>query len=289
MPHNIYLHSALVKSRQVDRSRPAEVKEANMYYLIECTVALFVSLLINIFVIAVFGAVFYKKTNMDVYKKCAESGSSYINILPKDNRTLDVDIFKGGVVIGCYFGTPALYIWAIGILAAGQSSTMTGTYSGQFVMEGFLNLTWSRFARVTLTRSLAIIPTVIVAAVQDVSNLSSMNDILNVLQSILLPFALIPILTFTSLKTLMHQFTNGIFGKLVGVLITLVVMAVNAYFVVDFVEHLGSVYLYILAGIILFLYLVFVIYLLWLSSVAAGISCLRLGQEGRFNHEVLRN
>ncbi|XP_067890805.1 natural resistance-associated macrophage protein 1-like [Heterodontus francisci] len=289
MPHNIYLHSALVKSRQVDRSRPAEVKEANMYFLIECSIALFVSLLINIFVISVFGAAFYNQTNMDVYNVCAKSGSPYIHILPQNNNTLEVDIFKGGVVLGCYFGSPALYIWAIGILAAGQSSTMTGTYSGQFVMEGFLNLSWSRFARVTLTRALAIIPTVVVAACQDVSNLSNMNDILNVLQSVLLPFALIPILTFTSLGTLMHQFKNGTFGNIVGVLITLLILTVNAYFVVDYVEHLGSVYLYVLAGVILFLYVVFVLYLLWLSCVVAGITCLNFGHERQFNYEILCN
>ncbi|XP_048455247.1 natural resistance-associated macrophage protein 2-like [Rhincodon typus] len=185
MPHNIYLHSALVKSRHIDRSKPSEVKEANMYYLIECSIALFVSLLINIFVIAVFGAAFYQKSNMDVYNVCARSGSPYLHVLPKDNNTLEVDIFKGGVVLGCYFGSLALYIWAVGILAAGQSSTMTGTYSGQFVMEGFLNLSWTRFKRVTLTRSLAIIPTLLVAVFQDMSSLSNMNDILNVLQSIL--------------------------------------------------------------------------------------------------------
>ncbi|GCB81713.1 hypothetical protein scyTo_0022555, partial [Scyliorhinus torazame] len=95
MPHNIYLHSALVKSRQVNRSSAAEVKEANKYYLIECSIALFVSLLINIFVIAVFGAAFYGKSNMDVYNMCAKSGSPYLDKLPKDNHTLEVDIFKG--------------------------------------------------------------------------------------------------------------------------------------------------------------------------------------------------
>uniref|UniRef100_UPI00398F0CD7 natural resistance-associated macrophage protein 1-like n=1 Tax=Pristiophorus japonicus TaxID=55135 RepID=UPI00398F0CD7 len=287
MPHNIYLHSALVKSRQVDRSRPVEVREANMYYLIECTIALFVSLLINIFVIAVFGGAFYHRTNMDVHDICAASGSPYTNIFPQNNGSLQVDIFKGGVVLGCFFGSPALYIWAIGILAAGQSSTMTGTYAGQFVMEGFLKLTWSRFARVTLTRSLAIVPTVIVAAYQDVSNLSSMNDILNVLQSILLPFALIPILTFTSLRTLMHQFTNGTLGKIVGVLITMLVIAVNAYFVADFVEHLDNVYLYVVAGVLLLLYVLFVVYLLWLSCVAAGITGRNFNQGRRFDHEIL--
>ncbi|XP_044540397.1 natural resistance-associated macrophage protein 2-like, partial [Gracilinanus agilis] len=89
-----------------------------------------------------------------------------------------------GVVLGCYFGPAALYIWAVGILAAGQSSTMTGTYSGQFVMEGFLNLRWSRFARVILTRSIAIVPTLLVSAFHDVEHLTGMNDFLNVLQSL---------------------------------------------------------------------------------------------------------
>lgn len=116
-----------------------------------------------------------------------------------------------GVVLGCFFGPAALYIWAVGVLAAGQSSTMTGTYSGQFVMEvriwagsvggqagldpgapvkvslcpqGFLNLRWSRFARVLLTRSLAITPTLLVAIFQDIQHLTGMNDFLNVLQSL---------------------------------------------------------------------------------------------------------
>ncbi|XP_078083894.1 natural resistance-associated macrophage protein 1-like [Mustelus asterias] len=289
MPHNIYLHSALVKTRQVNRSKPSEVKEANMYYLIECTIALFISLLINIFVIAVFGAAFYQKTNMDVYNVCEKSGSPYLDKLPKNNNSLEVDIFKGGVVLGCYFGEPALYIWAVGILAAGQSSTMTGTYAGQFVMEGFLNLSWSRFKRVTLTRSLAIVPTVIVAAWLGVSNLTSMNDILNVLQSILLPFALIPILTFTSLKSLMGQFSNGIIGKIIGVFITLLILGVNAYFVVDFVDHLSRVYEYVIAGVVLFFYLVFVIYLSWLSCVVAGIKCQCVGQGRRPTYEILRD
>ncbi|XP_059823490.1 natural resistance-associated macrophage protein 2-like isoform X1 [Hypanus sabinus] len=287
MPHNIYLHSALVKSRKVDQSNSAAVREANMYYFIECSIALFISLLINLFVISVFGAAFYKKSNMDVYQVCANSSSPYINQLPQDNSTLEVDIFKGGVVLGCYFGTPALYIWAIGILAAGQSSTMTGTYSGQFVMEGFLNLSWSRFKRVVLTRALAIVPTVIVAACQDVSKVSNMNDILNVLQSILLPFALIPILTFTNLRTLMHEFTNGRLSQFVGVLITLLVLAVNAYFVVVYVVNLGNLYWYIAAAIILILYVVFVLYLLWLSCVASGICGLTSGQEQRFTHEIV--
>uniref|UniRef100_A0A8C1YCD5 Solute carrier family 11 member 2 n=1 Tax=Cyprinus carpio TaxID=7962 RepID=A0A8C1YCD5_CYPCA len=210
MPHNIYLHSALVKSRDINRENKKEVKEANKYYFIESSIALFVSFLINVFVVAVFAEAFYGRTNMEVSLQCNETGSAHSELFPANNETLEVDIYKGGVVLGCFFGPAALYIWAIGILAAGQSSTMTGTYSGQFVMEGFLNLRWSRFARVLLTRSIAIFPTLLVAVFQDVQHLTGMNDFLNVLQSMQLPFALIPILTFTSLTSLMNDFANGL-------------------------------------------------------------------------------
>ncbi|KQL03089.1 hypothetical protein AAES_33062 [Amazona aestiva] len=115
---------------------------------------------------------------------CVNASSPHSSLFPNNNETLEVDIYKGGAVLGCYFGPAALYIWAIGILAAGQSSTMTGTYSGQFVMEGFLNLRWSRFARVLLTRSIAITPTLFVAIFQDVEHLTGMNDFLNVLMSL---------------------------------------------------------------------------------------------------------
>ncbi|XP_068589237.1 natural resistance-associated macrophage protein 2-like isoform X2 [Cebidichthys violaceus] len=183
MPHNIYLHSALVKSRDVDRSNKKEVKEANKYFFIESTIALFVSFLINVFVVAVFAEGFYGRTNQEVYSVCNQTGSPHSHLFPLNNETLEVNLYKGGVVLGCFFGPAALYIWAVGILAAGQSSTMTGTYSGQFVMEGFLNLRWSRFARVFLTRSIAITPTLLVAIFQDVQHLTGMNDFLNVLQS----------------------------------------------------------------------------------------------------------
>ncbi|KAE8626741.1 hypothetical protein XENTR_v10006729 [Xenopus tropicalis] len=184
MPHNMYLHSALVKSREINRANKKEVREANKYFFIESSIALFISFLINVFVVAVFAEAFYGKTNQEVFNECLNKSSPQSNLFPNNTDPLQVDIFKGGVVLGCFFGAPALYIWAVGILAAGQSSTMTGTYSGQFVMEGFLNLKWSRFARVFLTRSIAITPTLLVAIFQDVQHLTGMNDFLNVLQSL---------------------------------------------------------------------------------------------------------
>ncbi|NWU00894.1 NRAM2 protein, partial [Urocynchramus pylzowi] len=158
MPHNMYLHSALVKSRQVNRADKREVREANKYFFIESCIALFVSFIINIFVVTVFAEAFFNKTNADVNQVCANSSIPHSSHFPNNSDTLEVDIYKGGVVLGCYFGPAALYIWAIGILAAGQSSTMTGTYSGQFVMEGFLNLRWSCTTHSLLTPYLLLTP-----------------------------------------------------------------------------------------------------------------------------------
>ena len=116
----------------------------------------------------------------------------------RSDEILKADLFKGGIFLGCTFGVACTYIWAVGILASGQSSTMTGTYSGQFAMEGFLNLKWKRWQRVLLTRTIAMGPTFSLAYFSDIENLTGMNDILNALMSIQLPFAIIPTLTFTS-------------------------------------------------------------------------------------------
>ncbi|GAB5573777.1 natural resistance-associated macrophage protein 2 isoform X1 [Prionailurus iriomotensis] len=277
MPHNMYLHSALVKSRQVNRANKQEVREANKYFFIESCIALFVSFIINVFVVSVFAEAFFEKTNDQVVAVCRNASSPHTSLFPDDNSTLAVDIYKGGVVLGCYFGPAALYIWAVGILAAGQSSTMTGTYSGQFVMEGFLNLKWSRFARVILTRSIAIIPTLLVAIFQDVEHLTGMNDFLNVLQSLQLPFALIPILTFTSLRPVMSDFANGIGWRIAGGILVLIVCSINMYFVMVYVQELGHVALYVVAAVVSVAYLSFVLYLGWQCLIALGMSFLDCG------------
>uniref|UniRef100_A0A670YDK9 Natural resistance-associated macrophage protein 1 n=1 Tax=Pseudonaja textilis TaxID=8673 RepID=A0A670YDK9_PSETE len=262
MPHNIYLHSSLVKTREVDRANQKAVKEANMYFLIESTIALFVSFLINLFVMSVFGQAFFQHSNQEAHDVCANQSlflnQSIFPNFPENNETVTVDIFQG---VRCYFGPIALYIWAVGILAAGQSSTMTGTYAGQFVMEGFLQLRWSRFARVVFTRSFAILPTVFVAAFRNVGDLTGLNDLLNVLQSILLPFAVIPVLTFTSMEPLMKDFVNGIIGKFLMVLITGLICAINLYFVVTSVITLNYLAYYIAISFVLLAYVAFVCYL----------------------------
>lgn len=102
-----------------------------------------------------------------------------------------------------------MYIWAIGILAAGESSTMTGTYAGQFAMEGFLNLQWARWKRVLFTRTIAIIPTFLLAFYSNIEDLTDMNDILNAVMMLQLPFATLPTIAFTSSSQIMGEFKNG--------------------------------------------------------------------------------
>ena len=243
MPHNIYLHSALVKSREVDRSKKINKRDANLYFTIESAIALFVSFFINVFVVSVFAEAFYSRHGGDaerildscpVLRNATEENKrlwSRIENNESVNTTLDVDLFQGGLFLGCEFHLVALYIWAVGILAAGESSTMTGTYAGQFAMEGFLNIKWARWKRVLFTRSIAIAPTLLVAIFADIRHLTNMNDILNVLQSLQLPFALFPILHFTNEARVMSSFKNGLIMKAIIWLLAIGVISINGYLV----------------------------------------------------------
>ncbi|XP_078321273.1 natural resistance-associated macrophage protein 2-like isoform X2 [Crassostrea virginica] len=269
MPHNIYLHSALVKSRDVDRTKRDHIQEANKYFFVEAAIALFISFLINVFVTAVFAEGFYGRNITQVYDSCIERDVPHASVFNTTN--LEVDIFRGGVFLGCQFGLAAMYIWAVGILAAGQSSTMTGTYTGQFVMEGFLNLKWKRWIRVLFTRSIAIFPTILVASFSGIQDLTQMNDMLNVLMSMQLPFALIPILTFTSSESIMGDFKNGRFMSIFTALLAVLVIGINLFFISVYIHSLPSHWaVYVAVSVLVILYLTFVLYLVWFCLVSNG-------------------
>ncbi|XP_067615918.1 protein Malvolio isoform X7 [Eurosta solidaginis] len=185
-----------------------------------------------------------------------------VSFADNNNNTdpIDADIYKGGLFLGCTFGAVAMYIWGIGILAAGQSSTMTGTYAGQFSMEGFLNLQWPRWRRVLFTRLIAIVPTFCLAFFTRMEDLTSLNDVLNAVMSLQLPFAAIPTIAFTSCIGIMGEFVNGVGNKIVSIMLTAVVITVNIYFVITQVKSLdGAFVALICVGAIL--YLLFNMYL----------------------------
>lgn len=274
MPHNLYLHSGLVKSREVNRADKRKVGEANFYFFIESCVALAVSFVINVFVVSVFAHGLYNKTNRDVLEICVAHDSPYSDAFKNNTNPIDVDIYKGGVFLGCQFGIVALYIWAIGILAAGQSSTMTGCYAGQFAMEGFLNLQWSRWKRVLFTRAVAILPTFFVASYSDINDLTKMNDNLNAVMSLQLPFATIPAIAFTSNPSIMGDFVNNMSTKIVTICLSIVVIGINTTFFFDLLfsdrkDHLPMLVILLLL-VYGFIYVIMVVYLVLHMVVSFG-------------------
>lgn len=248
MPHNVFLHSALVQSRDVDHKKRGRVQEALNYYTIESTFALVISFIINLFVMTVFAKSFYGTPE-------AES----------------IGLVNAGYYLQKQYGGgmfPILYIWAIGLLAAGQSSTITGTYAGQFIMGGFLNLRLKKWIRALITRSFAIIPTIIVALIFDTSDdmLDVLNEWLNVLQSVQIPFAVIPLLYLVSKEEIMGIFRIGPVLKTISWLVAILVIMINGYLILDFFSSevrgllFGSVVCVFAAA-----YALFIVYLIWRS------------------------
>ncbi|GFP83923.1 metal transporter nramp2 [Phtheirospermum japonicum] len=216
MPHNVFLHSALVQSREIDPTKKGQVQEALNYYSIESSAALAVTFMINLFVTAVFAKGFY--------------GSKQADSIGLVNAGQYLEEKYGGGIF------PILYIWGIGLLAAGQSSTITGTYAGQFIMGGFLNLRLKKSVRALITRSCAIIPTMIVALLfnKSESSLDVLNEWLNVLQSMQIPFALIPLLTLVSKEQVMGVFKIGPTLERTAWTVAALVMVINGYLLLDF-------------------------------------------------------
>ncbi|KAM7516478.1 hypothetical protein LguiA_006061 [Lonicera macranthoides] len=248
MPHNVFLHSALVQSRDVDHQKIGRVREALNYYSIESTIALAISFVINLLVTTVFAKAFY--------------GTEEANSIGLENAGQYLAEKYGGGVL------PILYIWAIGLLAAGQSSTITGTYAGQFIMGGFLNLRLKKWLRALITRSFAIIPTLIVALIFDTSEgtLDVLNEWLNVLQSAQIPFALIPLLCIVSKESLMGVFKIGPVLKMVSWLVAALVIVINGYMLLEFFssEVTGVLFTSVVFAITV-AYLAFVLYLVFRS------------------------
>lgn len=281
MPHNFYLHSALVKSRAVDRKNKKAVKEANFYFLIESAIALLASFIINTFVVAVFAKAFYGKTYGDVYHNCLRHNNPHAHYFNKTmNETVEANLFNGGIFLGCQFGPAAMYIWAIGLLAAGQSSTMTGTYSGQFAMEGFLNINWARWKRVLFTRSIAIVPTLAMAFSRGIDKLTGLNDFLNVLMSLQLPFAILPLLTFTNDEKVMGEYKNHLIIKIITWALSGIIIAINLYFTAQQITVIDNTNWYIPIGALIFVWIAF--YLV-MAYYAAGFTFIRkLNRQQRF-------
>ena len=186
MPHNLYLHSSIVQSRRYERT-PAGKREAIHMANIDSALALMIALFVNAAILIVAAAVFHRSGHFEV----AAIQDAYKMLSP---------LLGAGA---------ASTLFAIALLASGQNSSITGTLAGQVVMEGFIHIRLSPWLRRMITRSLAIIPTIIVVAFMGERGTEKLLILSQVILSLQLSFAVVPLVMFTGSRRRMGEFVNG--------------------------------------------------------------------------------
>jgi manganese transport protein len=209
MPHNLYLHSSIVQSRKYERT-PQGRREAITMANIDSGAALTLALFVNAAILIVAAAVFHRTGHYDV----AAIQDAYKLLSP---------------LVGA---AGASTLFAVALLASGQNSSITGTIAGQVVMEGFIHLTIAPWLRRLITRSLAIIPTIIVVAFTGEAGTEKLLILSQVILSLQLSFAVIPLVIFTGNKNLMGEFVNSRSTKALAWFTALLIAVLNAWFLV---------------------------------------------------------
>ncbi|QAY65726.1 Nramp family divalent metal transporter [Paenibacillus protaetiae] len=204
MPHNLYLHSSIVQTRQFDRT-PQGKRQAIRYSTWDSTIALFFALLINAAILIIAAATFHKAGMTEV----AEIGDAYHLLAPMLGTTL------------------ASIMFGVALLASGQNSTLTGTLAGQIVMEGFLNIRLPQWLRRLVTRLIAVIPAVIVTAMYGEKGTNDLLILSQVILSFQLSFAVVPLITFTSSRKMMGEFANRLWLKVTAWAIAVIIIVLN--------------------------------------------------------------
>ena len=210
MPHNLYLHSSLVQTRKFDRSK-AGIKQALKYNLIDSTIALNLAFFVNAAILILAAATFYKNGMFDV----AEIQDAHQFLAP---------------ILGTKW---APILFAVALIAAGQSSTITGTLAGQIVMEGYLNLRIQPWVRRIITRLIAIVPAVIVILIYGESVTGKLLILSQVILSLQLGFAIIPLIHFVSDKSKMNGFHINTITQIAAWVIASIIVSLNAKLVFD--------------------------------------------------------
>ncbi len=210
MPHNLYLHSAIVQTRQYERT-PEGKREAIKYCNIDSALALTFAFFVNAAILIVAAAVFYRSGHHEV----AEITDAYKLLSP---------------LLGV---TGASMLFAVALLASGQNSTLTGTLAGQIVMEGFLNIRLKPWLRRLVTRLIAIIPAIIVSFFYGASGTAKLLIFSQVVLSMQLSFAVFPLVAFTSDKAKMGEFVNGAILKTISWTAAVVIAGLNVWLLLE--------------------------------------------------------
>lgn len=205
MPHNLYLHSALVQSRRFQKDE-ASIRRAIQFNSIDSTVALTIAFFVNAAILVLAATVFFGKQSVTL------PGGQVVPF-SADSDWIRVAYLTLAPLLGA---TAASTLFAIALLASGQSSTITGTLAGQVVMEGFMRWRIQPWVRRLITRSLAILPAVFVIGLRGESSVTDLLVLSQVVLALQLPFAMFPLLQFTSSRKRMGAWKNGWFLLIAG-------------------------------------------------------------------------
>jgi manganese transport protein len=230
MPHNLYLHSALVQSRRVG-SDEASLRRAIRFNTLDSIVALSIAFLVNAAILVLAATVFYGHDSVAL-------PDGQVVAFNEDSDWIRVAYLTLAPLLGT---AAASTLFAVALLASGQSSTITGTLAGQVVMEGFLHWRLRPWVRRLITRLLAILPAVIVIGLRGDGSVTDLLTLSQVVLALQLPFAMFPLLHFTSSRRRMGKFANGWFLLVAGWATCLLITALDVYGLPDALQRAWKV------------------------------------------------
>ena len=243
MPHNLYLHSALVQTRKIERSSKG-IRKSILYNFIDSAVALNAAFFVNASILILAATAFFSTGNSQV-ARIEEAHSMLAPLLGSELAPI---------------------LFAIALIAAGQSSTVTGTLAGQIVMEGYLKLRLNPWIRRLLTRLIAIVPAVLVIGIMGEEHVDALLIFSQVILSLQLGFAVIPLIHFVSDKTTMGEFVINWKVKAMAWVVASILVFLNGNlvlgFVISYFEGAGNGFVKILLIVLVLLFLALLIYII---------------------------
>jgi manganese transport protein len=269
MPHNLYLHSALVQTRKIDRTDEG-IKQAIKFNRIDTTIALNLAFFVNAAILIVAASVFFKTGNSDV-----------------------AEIKEAHRLLPAFLGNVAPVLFAVALIAAGQSSTVTGTLAGQIIMEGYLSLRINPLLRRLITRMVAIVPALIVIIIYGEKNVDALLILSQVILSLQLGFAIIPLIHFVSDKKTMGKFAINPIQKIAAWVIATVLVYLNLKMLVNEMTKVfiaGALWqqvLVSLAAVICIALLIYVIIHPFITKVKQDVSIKMHPEVNTFNNLII--
>jgi len=225
MPHNLYLHSALVQSRRLQKDEKS-IRRAIQFNTIDSTAALTIAFFVNAAILVLAAQVFFGKESVVL-------GGGQVVKFSADSDWIRVAYLTLAPLLGT---AAASILFAVALLASGQSSTITGTLAGQVVMEGFMHWRIQPWVRRLITRTMAILPAVFIIGLRGESSVTDLLTLSQVVLALQLPFAMFPLLHFTSSGSRMGKWKNGWFLLIAGWGSAILITALDIYGLPDSVR-----------------------------------------------------